>query len=249
MAQIGVRVPIDPWQLSSIGWFGEHQGHMRMLEQDWGWQDQTWFALAAARSSCAVFLSVLGEITNWSFLVDDCGRLAVVSWLTTSRSWTRAQFIESAGGGAQFGRAVLAAGDKEEACAVNSCPPPWQPPRRRWDGYRESWRRGGKVWTRGTQPGSGGHRRAHPFQPWGGKERHGEVTGVISSSPSTKIFYRVPLFAHPVHKSGRQRHESRRRCRRRWEFRAGSLIHSSLLYHGEPPFRATDRAFWSMVFS
>jgi hypothetical protein len=76
----------------------------------------------------------------------------------------------------------------------------------------------------------------------------GGVTGVISSSPSAKIFYRAPLSAHPVHKSGRQRHESRRRCRRRWEFRAGSLIQSRLLYHGDPPFRATDRAIGKGVF-
>jgi hypothetical protein len=39
---------------------------------------------------------------------------------------------------------------KRNVGAVNSCPPSWQPPRRRWDGYRESWRRGGKAWTRGT---------------------------------------------------------------------------------------------------
>jgi hypothetical protein len=74
------------------------------------------------------------------------------------------------------------------------------------------------------------------------------VTGVISSSPSAKIFYRAPLSAHPVHKSGRQRHESRRRCRRRWEFRAGSLIQSRLLYHGDPPLRAFDRAIGKGVF-
>jgi hypothetical protein len=80
------------------------------------------------------------------------------------------------------------------------------------------------------------------------RETRGGVTGVISSSPSAKIFYRAPLSAHPVHKSGRQRHESWRRCRRRWEFRAGSLIQSRLLYHGDPPFRATDRAIGKGVF-
>jgi hypothetical protein len=93
--------------------------------------------------------------------------------------------------------------------AVNSCPPPWQPPRRRWDGYRESWRRGGKAWTRGAQPGSGVHRR---FYRPSRKEEEGAtgITGVLSSSLSARIFYRVPLSAHPEHKSGRQRHESRR---------------------------------------
>jgi hypothetical protein len=35
-------------------------------------------------------------------------------------------------------------------------------------------------------------------------------TGVISSSLPARIFYRVSLSAHPEHKSGRQRHESRR---------------------------------------
>jgi hypothetical protein len=107
--------------------------------------------------------------------------------------------------------------------AVNSCPPPWQPPRRRWDGYRESWRRGGKAWTRGAQPGSGVHRR---FYRPSRKEEEGAtgITGVLSSSPSAKIFYRVPLSAHPEHKSGRQWHESRRN----WSSAVGLLATLSI---------------------
>jgi hypothetical protein len=98
---------------------------------------------------------------------------------------------------------------KRNVGAVNSCLPPWQPPRRRWDGYRESWRRGGKAWTRGTQPGSGVHQR---FYRPSRKEEEGApgITGVLSSSPLARIFYRVSISAHPEHKLGRQRHESRR---------------------------------------
>ena len=107
--------------------------------------------------------------------------------------------------------------------AVNSCPPPWQPPRRRWDGYRESWRRGGKAWTRGAQPGSGGHRRVNLLSRKE-VERATGVTGVIASSPTAKIFYRVPLSAHPEHKSGRQRHESWRN----WSSAVGLLASLSV---------------------
>jgi hypothetical protein len=42
------------------------------------------------------------------------------------------------------------------------------------------------------------------------EERATGVTGVISSSPPARIFYRVSLSAHPEHKLGRQQHESRR---------------------------------------
>ena len=130
---------------------------------------------------------------------------------------------------------------------VNSWQTAWHPPRRRWDSIKVSRWCGGKAKPRGTWPGGGGHRRVNPLSRKEGERATG-VTGVIASSPTTKIFYRVPLSAHPEHKSGRQRHESRRRCRRRWEFRAGSLIQSRLLYHGEPPFRATDRAIGKGVF-
>jgi hypothetical protein len=48
----------------------------------------------------------------------------------------------------------LAAGAEEEGGAVNSWLTPWQAPRRRWDGYRESWRRGGKLKPRGARLGA-----------------------------------------------------------------------------------------------
>jgi hypothetical protein len=47
---------------------------------------------------------------------------------------------------------------------------------------------------------------------------------VTASSPSAKIFYRVPLSAHPEHKSGRQRHESRRN----WSSAVGLLASLSV---------------------
>jgi hypothetical protein len=67
------------------------------------------------------------------------------SWcLDAWRSWGYDQFIEPAGGGAQFGRAVLAAGDKEEGGAVNTWLTSWQAHRRRLDGRSESRCRSGK---------------------------------------------------------------------------------------------------------
>jgi hypothetical protein len=85
---------------------------------------------------------------------------------------------------------------KRNVGAVNSCLPPWQPPRRRWDGYRESWRRGGKAWTRGTQPGSGVHQR---FYRPSRKEEEGApgITGVLSSSPLARIFTVCPYLPIP----------------------------------------------------
>ena len=71
------------------------------------------------------------------------------------RSWGYGQFIAPAGGGAQFGRAVLAAGDKEEGGAVNTWLTPWQAHRRRLDGPRESRRHGRKARPRGGGPSTG----------------------------------------------------------------------------------------------
>jgi hypothetical protein len=98
---------------------------------------------------------------------------------------------------------------KKALAHVNPWLTAWQSPRRRWDSLKVSRRCGGKAMPRGAWPGGGGHRRVNPLSRKE-EERATGVTGVISSSPSARIFYRVSLSAHPEHKSGRQRHESRR---------------------------------------
>ena len=50
---------------------------------------------------------------------------------------------------------------KKALAHVNSWLTAWQPPRRRWDGPRESRRRGRKAKPRGAQPGGGVHRRVY----------------------------------------------------------------------------------------
>jgi hypothetical protein len=50
---------------------------------------------------------------------------------------------------------------KKALVHVNSWLTAWQPSRRRWDGPRESRRRGRKAKPRGTQPGGGVHRRVY----------------------------------------------------------------------------------------
>jgi hypothetical protein len=77
----------------------------------------------------------------------------------------RGQFIELAGGGDQFSRAELAAGEEEEGSAVNSWLSPWQAHRRRFDGSSGSRRHGERVEPRGTRPRGGGRRRAYRLQP------------------------------------------------------------------------------------
>jgi hypothetical protein len=131
--------------------------------------------------------------------------------------------------------------ERRTLAQVNSWQTAWQSPRRRWDNLKVSRWCGGKAKPRGTWPGGGGHRRVNPLSRKEGERATG-VTGVISSSPSARIFYRVPLFAHPEHKSGRQRHESRRN----WSSAVGllatlsiSAVHCTMV---NTPFRATDRA-------
>jgi hypothetical protein len=106
---------------------------------------------------------------------------------------------------------------------VNSWPAAWQAHRRRWDSPKVLRWCGGKAKPRSTWPEGGGHRRVNLLSRKEG-ERATEVTGVIASSPSAKIFYREPLSAHPEHKSGRQQHESRRN----WSSAVGLLASLSV---------------------
>jgi hypothetical protein len=131
--------------------------------------------------------------------------------------------------------------ERRTLAQVNSWQTAWQSPRRRWDSLKVSRWCGGKAKPRSTWPGGGGHRRVNPLSRKEGERATG-VTGVISSSPSARIFYRVPLSTHPEHKSGRQRHESRRN----WSSAVGllatlsiSAVHCTMV---NTPFRATDRA-------
>jgi hypothetical protein len=114
-------------------------------------------------------------------------------------------------------------GEEESTGRVNSWPTAWRAHRRRWDSPKVSRWCGGKAKPRGTWPGGGGHRRVNLLSRKEGERATG-VTGVIASSPSAKIFYREPLSAHPVHKSGRQRHESRRN----WSSAVGLLASLSV---------------------
>jgi hypothetical protein len=52
---------------------------------------------------------------------DQPGTILGVGVLDYSRSLRWLQFIDSGGGGDQFDRVVLVAGDEEEVCAVNTC--------------------------------------------------------------------------------------------------------------------------------
>jgi hypothetical protein len=131
--------------------------------------------------------------------------------------------------------------ERRTLAQVNSWQTEWQSPRRRWDSLKVSRWCGGKAKPHGTSPGGGGHRRVNPLSRKEGERATG-VTGVISSSPSARIFYCVPLSAHPEHKSGRQRHESRWN----WSSAVGllatlsiSAVHCTMV---NTPFRATDRA-------
>ena len=123
----------------------------------------------------------------------------------------------------EFGEDARRPEMKKKAGAVNSCPVAWQAPRRRWDSLKVSRWCGGKAKPRGTWPGGGGHRRVNLLSRKEGERATG-VTGVIASSPSAKIFYREPSSAHLVHKSGRQRHESRRN----WSSAVGLLASLSV---------------------
>jgi hypothetical protein len=83
---------------------------------------------------------------------------------------------------------------KKNLGAVNSCPPSWQPPWRRWDSYRESRRHGGKAEPRGGQRRGfdDGENLIH------GRWARGEglqLAGVASSPPAAKI----PLPRDAIH--------------------------------------------------
>ena len=54
-------VPDDGWASSVIGRFGEHQGHMRTLEQGTEGRELTGIELAAASYSCGVFDPIWGK--------------------------------------------------------------------------------------------------------------------------------------------------------------------------------------------
>jgi hypothetical protein len=56
-----VRVPSDWWASSVIGRFGEHQGHMRTLEQEIEGRELTGIELAAASCSSRRRKLIWGE--------------------------------------------------------------------------------------------------------------------------------------------------------------------------------------------
>jgi hypothetical protein len=63
---------------------------------------------------------------------------------------------------------------KENAGAVNSCPPSWRAHRRRLDSRSESQRRGGKQSHAAQGREAVVHRRANPLQPQSRRGSHGE---------------------------------------------------------------------------
>ena len=77
---------------------------------------------------------------------------------------------------------------KKTTGAVDSCPQSWQLLRRATESEGKSRRCGGKAWTRGAQPGSGGLRRVNPLRLPGKGESTTGVLGVESSSPAARIF-------------------------------------------------------------
>jgi hypothetical protein len=65
----------NPGRSSSIRGVVKLEEDLGMLEQTIKALELTWSKLATARANCAVFLSGLGEMRNWSSLVEDlrCG--------------------------------------------------------------------------------------------------------------------------------------------------------------------------------
>ena len=61
----------DPGRSSSNRGVEELEEDLRMLEQTTRALERTWSKLATAGANRAVFLSGLGEMRNWSSLVED----------------------------------------------------------------------------------------------------------------------------------------------------------------------------------
>jgi hypothetical protein len=118
---------------------------------------------------------------------------------------------------------------KKNLGAVNSCPPSWQPPRRRWDSYRESRRRGGKAEPRGGQRRrfDDGENLIH------GQWARGRDYGWLEWRPAhrrRRSPYPVMLSIHHERESWRRWPESR------WDFIGGEIFWSDpsqVLYHGD----------------
>jgi hypothetical protein len=75
------------------------------------------------------------------------------------------------------------------------------------------------------------------------------LAGMEPSSPTAMHFHSGTLSTRHPHESKHPRHESRRRYHRRWEFRAGSLIQSRLLYHREFQSDEPDSQCWTRISS
>jgi hypothetical protein len=89
----------DPGRSSSIRGVEDLEEDLRMLEQTTRVFELTWSKLATARANRAEFLSDLGEVRNWSSLMNDW-RQDLVAWcVITLRTRRCAQFIESTSGG------------------------------------------------------------------------------------------------------------------------------------------------------
>jgi hypothetical protein len=98
------HVPGDLRGPSSIGTVGEQQGHTSTLKRENREYEWTWVSLTPVRSIRAVFLSDLGEMRNWSSLVNNW-RHDLLAWcVIILRTRRCAQFIESLSGGRLIGR-------------------------------------------------------------------------------------------------------------------------------------------------
>jgi hypothetical protein len=89
----------DPGRSSSIRGIKKLEEDLRMLEQMTRALELTWSKLATARANRAEFLSDLGEVRNWSSLVNDW-RQDLVAWcVITLQSLQCVQFIMGKSGG------------------------------------------------------------------------------------------------------------------------------------------------------
>jgi hypothetical protein len=134
---------------------------------------------------------------------------------------------------------------KKALAHANQCPTPWQPHRRWFDSSSKLQQRGGRVEPRGARPRGGGRRWALYRGRWARGDGL-RLVGVVSRSWAVTIFWRSEVIHIPERESWCRRRESRRKATGGGF--AGDLIRWAL-YHGNHLFRATDRAYWSFIFS